>query len=126
MRITQPSRRSISISLCAALGLVFAMTVIANANFITDGTSNTFLDGSVKFRGFESMLAVSDNGHRIFVTGKVNCGRAAVEKTKGGIDTSIPPFDGLSTVCLLVTSVTVSVSVLKTLSEVLLIQTSVT
>ena len=73
MRITHPSRKSISISFCAALGLVFAMTVIANANFITDGSSNTFLDGSVRFRGFDSMLAVSDNGHRVFVTGKVNC-----------------------------------------------------
>ena len=46
-------------------------------------------------------------------------------KTKGGIDNSIPPFD-VYLQSVLVTSVTVSVPVFKTLTEVLLIQCSAT
>ena len=71
MRINLPSHKSIAISVLTGLTLI--MTGAARAAFITDGTSNIFADGSVRFRGFDSILAVSNNGRRIFVTGKLNC-----------------------------------------------------
>src|ERR1051325_3559425 len=73
MTMYMPRHQRALIRLVSTLLTILMLASVAGAVFITDGTSNTFTDGSVRFRGFDPVLEIGNNGQKVFVTGKVNC-----------------------------------------------------